>query len=272
MRLVLLLCAGCAAAEAHGSLLPAPPVAVEASSHELGLFPGEAMAFDVKLAGVTAGVAQLAVGELGGFRDAAGVDHRAVVVTSRAETAGAAALFKHIVDESTTTIDATSGRPLELDTHVELGDKHSNATATFSGSVADVTYTRGEDETLRHQKLDFGKVEVHDAHSAMAQLRGWRARPGAKRSVYLVGGRRLWRVDLTYGGGEAIGTALGNKRVVRYDGAAYRVGAGLQLASNKPSRTFSVWLTDDADRVPVRVTAKTELGEIEMSITEYSRP
>ena len=58
------------------------------------------MAFEVRIGGVLAGEAQLAVGEIGEFDG-----HRAVVVKSRAATAGAAALIKKIVDEATTMID-----------------------------------------------------------------------------------------------------------------------------------------------------------------------
>jgi len=42
--------------------------------------------------------------------------------------------------------------------------------------------------------------------------------------------------------------------------------------SNKPARSFRVWLSDDADRVPLKVTAKTELGDVVMDLTEYNRP
>ena len=44
------------------------------------------------------------------------------------------------------------------------------------------------------------------------------------------------------------------------------------LESDKPARTFTVWLSDDGDRVPLKVTAMTELGEVSMDLTEYNRP
>src|SRR5439155_21266615 len=108
-----------------------------AAPPEVGLNPGETMAFEVRLAGIVAGEAQLAVGGLGDYQG-----HRAVVVKSRAATAGAAALVKHIVDEATTTIDMATGRPLALETLVEQGDARTTVTAKFTGAVAEVTYTR----------------------------------------------------------------------------------------------------------------------------------
>jgi Protein of unknown function (DUF3108) len=87
---LLALLVGCAGAEAT-TLAPATP---QTASHELGLHPGENMTYEVQLAGVLVGEAQLAVGEIGL------VDGKqALVVKSRAATAGAAALIKKMVDE-----------------------------------------------------------------------------------------------------------------------------------------------------------------------------
>ena len=264
----LLLLAGCAGAEAMA--LPAPsaasPSTHAAPSGEVGLNPGESMAFEVRLAGILAGEAQLAVGELGDYEG-----HHAVVVKSRAATAGAAALVKHIVDEATTVIDMDTGRPLALETRVEQGDTEATATAKFTGNIADIMYARSDEKAPHKQTIDFGKVTVHDAHSAMAQLRGWRATPGTTRSVFVVGGRRLWRVDVTYVGEDTIGSAIGNRRAVHFSGESYRTRRDLTAETAKPSRTFSVWLSDDADRVPLKVTAHTELGDIVMDLTEYNR-
>jgi len=275
----LLMVAGagaCAGAEAMTPPPPAPAAVIAAppAAHEpIGLNPGESMAFEVHIAGLLAGEAQLAVGAIGDYEG-----HRAVVVKSRAATAGAAELVKHIVDEATTTIDFDTGRPLALDTVVEQGDTRSTATAKFTANVADITYARSDEKTPHKVRIDFGKgpgaigaFMVHDAHSAMAQLRGWRAAVGAKRAVFVVGGRRMWRVDVTYAGDDTVGSALGNRRAVKFTGESYRVRKNFTPETVKPSRTFTVWLTDDADRVPLKVTAKTELGEIAMDLTEYTR-
>ncbi|MDB4957285.1 MAG: hypothetical protein JWO36_4854 [Myxococcales bacterium] len=266
--LCLLALAGCAGAEAM--TLPSQTSVVSggvATKNELGLNPGESMAYEVRLGGMLAGEAELAVGELGEVDG-----HRAVVVKSRAATAGAAALIKKISDEATTVIDADSGRPLQLDTLVVMGDKETTARAKFTGSIAEVTYARNDEPTPHTYKINFGKVTVHDTHSAMAQLRGWKATPGTVKTVFVVGGRRLWRVDVRYIGAEMMGSALGNRRAIRYEGASYRARPNFSLESDKPARTFKVWLSDDADRVPLKMTASTELGDVSMDLTEYTRP
>ncbi len=246
------------------TLQPAAPVAMPAA--ELGLTPGENMAFEVHLAGILAGEAQLAVGEVGNIDG-----HRAIVVRSRAATAGAAALFKKISDEATTVIDVETGRPMSLETVVEQGDRRITASAKFTGNVANVTYQRTGDKEPKAVVLNFGTTTVHDAHTAMAQLRGWKGTKGQSRTVFVVGGRRLWRVDVTYAGEETIGSALGNRRAIVFDGRSYRARNNMTIETDKPSRTFKVWLSDDADRVPLKVTAVTELGDIVMDLVEYNR-
>lgn len=263
---LVLALAGCAGAEAMTLPQSAKPDAVVTMTNAIGLNPGESMGFEVRLAGVLAGEAALAVGELGEFEG-----KEAVVVKSRANTAGAAALIKRIVDEATTVIDTSSGRPLHLQTFVEMGAKRTTAEARFTGTVATITYQRNSDP-VRTYKINFGTQPVHDTHSAMAQVRGWRPDPGATRSVFVVGGRRLWRVDLTFIGTETIGSAVGNRRAVKLEGISFRARPNFTIEANKPTRTFTVWLSDDADRVPLRVVAKTELGEVSVDLTEYSRP
>jgi hypothetical protein len=258
--------AGCAGAEAM-ALPPQPAPIATAEPAQLGLTPGETMSFEVHLGGMLAGEAQLAVGDLGEFEG-----HRALVVKSRAATAGAAALIRKIVDEATTVIDVDTGRPLQLDTLVELGASRTTSHATFIGSVAKVTSERDNEPTPHNYQINFGKITVHDTHSAMAQLRGWKAARGTTRTVFVVGGRRLWRIDVKYVGEETIGSELGNRHAVRFQGASYRARPNFGLESDKPARTFDVWLTDDADRVPLKMTASTELGDIVMDLTEYSRP
>jgi uncharacterized protein DUF3108 len=257
--------AGCAGAEAMTLPPQAKPAVAATATNEVGLNPGESMAFEVRLGGILAGEAALAVGQSGEFEG-----HRAVVVKSRAATAGAAALIKTIVDEATTVIDLDSGRPLKLDTLVIQDGRTTTAQARFTGSLAHVTFSRDDDPTPHSFKLDFGAMTVHDTHSAMAQLRGWRATPGTMKRVFVVGGRRLWRVDVKYIGEETIGSVLGNRRAVHFSGASYRASPKFTVEGDKPARTFDVWLSDDADRVPLKMTAQTELGEVSMDLTEYA--
>jgi Protein of unknown function (DUF3108) len=264
--LLLFALVGCAGADA-ATAPQSPAAAAVPQQAELGLHPGETMAFEVQLAGVLVGEAQLAVGEIGSIDG-----RRAIVVKSRAATAGAAALVKKIVDEATTVIDADTGAAISVETNVEMGDKKTTASATFQPAFAEVKWQRSEDKQPNTFRVATNGNKLHDAHSAMAQLRGWKAAPGTVRTVHVIGGRRVWRVDVKYVGEETIGTATGNRRAVVFEGVSFRARRDLQAETNKPARKFRVWLSDDADRVPLKVVASTELGEVVMELTEYARP
>lgn len=260
--------AGCAGADA--ATTPATPATVQGQppqKEELGLHPGETMAFEVQLGGILVGEAQLAVGDIGDIEG-----HRAIVVKSRAATAGAAALVKKVVDEATTTIDADSGAAIRVDTNVEMGAKKTVASAVFTPTYAEVKFQRNDDKAPHAFRVETKGQRLHDAHSAMATLRGWKATPGTTRSVNVIGGRRVWRVDVKYVGEETIGTTTGNRRAVVFEGVSFRARRDLTAETNKPQRKFKVWLSDDADRVPLKVTATTELGDVVMELTDYSRP
>lgn len=261
--LIASMCASCAGAEAvplKDSLATAAPVV------ELGLQAGETMAFEVHLAGVLVGEAQLAVGEVGQM------DGRDVImVSSRAATAGAAALVRQISDESTSLIDVGSRRPISYEGRVVQGVKTIVAGAKWEGPLVKVHFQRNA-EPIQNLTIHAKETELHDAHSAMAQLRGWRAAPGTARAVWVVGGRRLWKVDVRFVGEATIGTAMGNRKAVVFEGQSFRARRDLIVESDKPSRTFKVWLSDDGDRVPLKVAAKTELGDIAMNLVDYARP
>jgi hypothetical protein len=237
-----------------------------AAEGELGLIPGESMSFEVKLAGMQVGEAALAVGELGELGG-----KRAITVRSKIGTTGAVRLVRALDDESTTVIDADTGAPLRLSTHVLMNDLETFTEAVFSPGQARVEVRRGKQQA-RPFTFVFGDLPAHDAHSAMAHVRSWRPQPGTRRTVWLVGGRRMWRVDLSYVGQDAVGTTQGNRDAVRLDGVAYRVNPDHQVDDSRPPRRFSVWMSNDADRVPLRVTAITELGDVEITLADYQRP
>jgi len=261
--LLIALVAGCAGAEA--TTLSAQPAAPGVS--ELGLHPGETMSYEVQLGGMLVGEAQLAVGEIGIIDG-----KKAIVVKSRAATAGAGALIKQLSDEATTVIDVETGHPLSVDTIVISSGKTITASAKFSGHTATVTYQRSEQTKPVTTRIDFRTAALHDMHSAMAAMRGWRGKPGEVRTVHIIGGRRMWKIDMKYIGEETIGSSVGNRRAVVLEGTSFRARRNLTAEPGKATRTFRVWLSDDADRVPLKCSAKTELGDIVMDLVEYARP
>jgi hypothetical protein len=108
---------------------------------------------------------------------------------------------------------------------------------------------------------------AQDLHSAMLLLRSWRPRLGELGYFYVVIGRRLWRVDVEFAGPEML-TAQGRPQLSqRIDGVSVRLW---QSEESKPRR-FSLWLSEDPDRIPLRLVADSGFGEVKLELTTHSQ-
>ena len=237
------------------------------AARTLGYQPGESMTFEVTVAGVLAGEAQLAVGQPGTVDG-----RRAITVRSRIATAGALALVKSVSDEATTVIALDTATPISMISDVTMSGVVYHADVAFQGRSIQIVSTRSDVKGVRRDHLAVGGALAHDTHSAMASMRGWDAAPGTSRTMFVMGGKRIWKTTVTFDGRETIGTQLGNRAAVRLHGLAWRAHDDLTVDDSKPPREFTVWLSDDADRVPLRVAAKTELGSLLIELTDYQRP
>jgi Protein of unknown function (DUF3108) len=238
-----------------------------AAQPTLGLQPGESMTFEVKVGGILAGEAALAVGTPG-LVDG----HRAIEVRSRIATAGAFAMLKKVSDDATSVIATDTATPLSMISDVTMGEIAYHAEVGFHGPVIDVVSTRSDAKGVARDRFTFGATVAHDTHSAMASMRGWDPAPGTSKTLWVMGGKRIWKTTVRFTGREAIGTQLGNCGAVRFDGTAWRAHNDLTIDDSKKAREFTVWLSDDADRVPLRVLARTELGDVVIDLVDYRRP
>jgi hypothetical protein len=232
--LLVLALVGCAVAPAA---TPAPASKAVAQPPAVPLDrlhgnPGETMEFVVSLRGITVGRVLTAVGQPGW------IDGRhALIVKSRATVEGMIAVFTEYIGELTTTLDLDRGVPIEM---------HKEEWIVFNGK-------RDHDEHHR----TWHDNDSHDPHSAAGVLRGWRSQPGDRGAV------TMW-----FGGGTSVEVLdagrvvfpIGNRPAVRYEG---KVGE---------DRRFTVWISDDEARVPLRMRAATKWGDISAELVHYEAP
>jgi hypothetical protein len=107
-------------------------------------------------------------------------------------------------------------------------------------------------------------AEPHDMHSSMMLLRAWRPRLDETAYFYVVLGRRPWRVDMTSRGPEMIKLGDDPRLTYRLDGVAVRLGDNPEKI---PPKHFSLWLSEDTDRVPLRMVADASFGQVTMTLT-----
>jgi len=110
---------------------------------------------------------------------------------------------------------------------------------------------------------------VYDSLSALAVLRGWDARPGARVTLWTFGGMRLWRTTIVVDREEDIDTSLGRIRAVKLAATSVRMASNLAEDRSRPPRTWQVWLSRDAKRIPLLVKADMDIGQVAVRITSY---
>ena len=262
---------GCGSSSASsGTLAPqaAPPGPPAQLPHGRPLLiPGESMVFELTFRNVIAGRAVIAVGVPGRVEG-----RQVLIVRSLLESAGLARWFKTVRDDVHTQVDAALGLPIEHRADMTFGDKHTLVATRFPPGQVVMEYERNhKPKRTKRVRMPPGE-QVHDFHSALGALRAWMPGPGAAVYYHSASGRRIWRIDLHYEGSETVRTALGMYPALRFEGVGVRLNDQLEPDGKKPPRHFTFWLSDDDSRMPLRLTARTEYGEVAAELVDYQRP
>ncbi len=82
--------------------------------------------------------------------------------------------------------------------------------------------------------------------------------------------RFVWRVDVVVAGHGNLVTALGELPVVRFEGEGVRLLRDGTVDPTSDRRRFSIWISDDGDRVPVKLAGHTDYGDVLLLLAAYT--
>lgn len=192
---------------------------------------GESFEYRVELRGLTVGRVRVAMGEAGVVGS-----NQAVIARARADTDGVAMLFGKGSYELHTTLDLDDDKPIDHREEMWLE-------------------VPGMKRKQMHRDDRDGE---HDAHSAIALLRGWRARPGEQLAVHFrVLDARL-DVETWVAGREYLPAS--HTHAIHYEGML------------ESEHRFAAWVSDDPSRVPLRFELGSELGMFVVQLVAYQPP
>lgn len=229
--LPLALLIGCAPSHLRSQTLPelvAQAKARPAPVLPLLLAPNERMIWDVSAHGMTIGRVELLVG--------------AIDVRSSFSTTGLASTFASAHHELATQLDRAAGRPTAM-SETEVFDGETDHTEALLGPGA-FTIAGAAHAVPDHQA-------AHTLHSALGWVRSW-ARPGVPNAyLFVLHLDKLFRLDVA----APVADDLNGIKTLRVD-----------CEVRAPDRTdpvpFSVWLTADPARLPLKVVFDTRSGHI----------
>ena len=193
--------------------------------------PGETMLYQVQLRGLPVARVEVAAGSLGLIDG-----HRAVIVHSHGHSDGLLSIVTDLTYDLETRLDLDTGRPLD--------------------DIEEIRIKEVDDDDHERTPHAFDDEQDEDMHSAAARVRGWRSKPNERLEFELrIAGFRLL-VALWESGRETI-AAPKQMPAMRYTG----------LVANKYH--FTVWLSDDIARVPLRLRTESRWGAIAVDLVDY---
>jgi len=258
-------CRGSAVPHTWDNHVPTAPTAALPAAHT-AVIPGERFTWSVSMLGFEAGELVMAAGQPGD------IDGRKVVIMrSRSQSRGVAALVKSEVDDVTVWLDVDSGHPLYHQAIAQIGNSTEEVEVHYAPGQFDVREQVDKRETVQTQTLPEGGIG-HDLTSALMALRGWQASPGDRVTLDVLRETRIWQTHVQYGGEDSVKIAIGRFPAIRLDGVSRRLERSGAIEEGKEPRHFSIWLSDDASRVPLLIAAKTDLGDVRMELVEYESP
>jgi hypothetical protein len=194
---------------------------------------------------------------------------RVVWAHGQAETTAFIKMLASVQDDYTVAIDTGNLLPLTV-RETERGMRERKIGSIIEGRTADVDYWSPEKQHKGRRVLP--RV-VRDPLSGYFALRAMPLDAGQKIELDVLDGAALWRAALTVKRGEKVrvesdGPGAASRPAIRIDGVATRIDDAGRPRGMAP-RSMTIFLSDDADRVLLRLEADTELGRCALELTSY---
>lgn len=230
------------------------------------------MSYKLSLQGVELAAFTFSVGEI---QDLGG--KRTIVVESHARSVGVASLVARVDDRFTSWIDVETGRSRRFQTAEFASHSKTSVEHTLidlgarAGDTVPVTF-RVNDESSKEESQKLGKPDAWDYNAFVVALRAWEQPPGSKVDVEVFRSLYLWRVEVAIRGREKIKTELaelGEVTALRFDAHMVKLDRKGQKFPDTDERDLTIWISDDDGRVPLRIVARTDYGNIKLDLVDY---
>jgi len=234
-----------------------------------GARPGEAFTFKFSLGPVEGGRARMSVG-----KPVARRGRHVIAVHGQAETTAFVRVLARIEDDYQLVFDTANLLPLTVAEHERgLRERRINVTHV-DGRTADVEFWSPEKQKKgRHLMTRIAR----DPLSSFFALRALPLTEGQTIDLDVLDGNALWRVTLKAHHGERVRLESGagesrSRAAIRIDGVAHRIEDNGRPRAGVGPRNMTIWLSDDDDRVLLRMEAETDLGRCALELTSYVPP
>jgi len=170
--------------------------------------------------------------------------------------------FRERVESTVEPISFTVQKTTILD---EQGKRVRTTESTFDRSQGKMTWTsRGPnnpDAEPRHAITDFSG-QLQDVLSAIYFIRTQPLAVGKSFEVFIGDGGRVYKIPVKVVEKKRMNTVLGRVNVLRVNPELF----GPERLIDDEKGEFSIWITDDAQRIPVGGRVKTDYGTFDIKL------
>jgi hypothetical protein len=231
--------------------------------------PGEVLSFDVAVLGVRTGRVRLKVG------DKTEIDGVPVyALHANAKTTGFLSVFGELDGRMVSYLDPGALLPVRMVNQTRTKSPFKpplviREDAAFGTDGRAAARLQWNSETGERTSKGRAKAtsDLVDVLSVVYYIRARQLDEGAPFCFEIYHRRRLWRAEGKVTGVETVSPPWGAHRGRRLDATLRLVGGGKSAPAPRP---FSVWLSTDADRLPLLVRTPDRLGDIEVRLRGFT--
>ena len=145
---------------------------------------------------------------------------------------------------------------------------------TFTNNGVTRTRTEGEGAAAKTTTRDFTLPDLFDLHSAALYLRSQPLKQGSVYRLPIYAATNAYLAIVTVTGREKIAVRAGNYNAIKLDLRLKRIGKHLELEPHKKFRRATIWVSDDAERLVLRVDAQIFVGTVfaELQSVRFDSP
>jgi hypothetical protein len=155
--------------------------------------------------------------------------------------------------------DARTLHPIETNQNETVRSKKIATHLSFSSAGVNRSRTENGNAT---QGKDFSFSNLFDLHSAMLYLRSQPLKDRASYRVVVYPTTSPYLATITVTGRESLSVRAGNYKAIKMDLQLSKVGKNLELEPHRKFRKATIWISDDPNRIVLRIEAQIFLGTI----------
>src|SRR5436189_196038 len=134
--------------------------------------------------------------------------------------------------------------------------------------------TEGEGAAAKITKRDLTLPNLFDLHSAALYLRSQPLKQGSVYRLVVYAATNAYLATVTVTGREKSSVRAGTYNAIKLDLRLKRIGKQLELEPHKKFRRATIWVSDDAERLILRIDAQIFVGTVfaELQSVHFDSP